>query len=607
MQAAIGDGGTSRVPVRWAPSWAHSAGVGQHGCDGAHRPDAGGCEGGDGLRPEQLATTRIHGTNRRFIVLAYHAGMRRLLLVGIAMAAGCGPHDGNHGDDGGGDDAAVDARVAPHAFSGPYDDFPGDPVIDTGAPTDAPGLFGDPTSGDPTGGPCLAEPEIGTLFPRNWLRPRFSWMPMAGENLYELRLTTANETNPLVVYTTATTWTMPAAMWTNLATPIVDQPITVAIRGATYDGTALTDGPSLGSSGDIAIAAVEAPGAIVYWTTTGGSALRGFHVGDESVVDIVRPSTAGSGVLCVGCHSSTPDGQFVGFSASPVGDNGDPTAFALRTADGNSTAPTFVTAQAQTLMARQNQEQPAFSPRHWEDGDRVGVTMYPTGSGFEIIWTDLETTSTAQDTGWGIIARDGDDNHAAYASFAHETDQLLYVSSPDVASGVTVHHGDLATVPYNDRLGGTAADLPGASTAEWNEYYPTFSPDDAFVAYNRVADGASSYNDSAAEVFVIPGAGGTPVRLAANDPPACSGRTSPGVTNSWPRWAPSVGTHGGRSYYWLIFSSTRSAGGNPQLYITPVVEDGGAITSYPALYLWNQPAAENNHTPAWDVFDIPVP
>ena len=67
----------------------------------------------------------------------------------------------------------------------------------------------------------------------------------------------------------------------------------------------------------------------------------------------------------------------------------------------------------------------------------------------------------------------------------------------DVASGVTVHHGNLMTVPYNNRAGGTATPITGAATSTFNEYYPTFSPDDTYVAYNRVADGASSYNNDA--------------------------------------------------------------------------------------------------------------
>ena len=130
------------------------------------------------------------------------------------------------------------------------------------------------------------------------------------------------------------------------------------------------------------------------------------------------------------------------------------------------------------------------------------------------------------------------------------------------------------------------------------------------------------YNQSSAEVSVVPAGGGVPTRLKANDPAACSGITSPGVTNSWPKWSPDVEScPDGNTYYWLVFSSTREnipfnaanlqngvAGPTSQLYITGVVVDGsGTITTYPALYLWNQPAGENNHTPAWDYFAIPPP
>jgi hypothetical protein len=539
--------------------------------------------------------------------------MRCWLVFPALVVLACGGPSSSRPDGGGDDDPddapAIDATLI-DADLGPYEDFPPDPIIDTDngstAPPNAGDLFGDPSTGSPNGGPCLVEPEIGTLYPNNWLRPRFSWAATGGQNLFELRITTPTQTSPLVVYTTATRWTMPLAMWTGLALHSADTPLTVTVRGAVWNGTTLTTPPARGSTGDIAIAAVEAPGAIVYWTTTGGSALRGFHVGDETVRDIVRPANAGAGVLCIGCHSSTPDGEFVGFSASPVGNNGDPTRLGLRSADGTGVEPPFISAAARTLMDRQNQEQPAFSKLHWEPGDRVAVTMFPVGGRFEITWTDLETASAAQGVGWNVMARSGDTGAAAYASFFHLEDRLLYVSAPTVASGVTVTQGNLAVIPYNDRAGGVSTPVNGASTTQYNEYYPTISPDDRLIAFNRVNNGVSSYNASAAEVFVILSDGGTPVRLAANDPPACSGRTSPGVTNSWPKWAPAVTDHAGKRYYWLTFSSTRGPSGNPQLYITPVVDENNVLTTYPSLYLWNQPPTENNHTPAWDDFDIVI-
>ena len=80
-----------------------------------------------------------------------------------------------------------------------------------------------------------------------------------------------------------------------------------------------------------------------------------------------------------------------------------------------------------------------------------------------------------------------------------------------------------------------------------------------------------------------------------------------------------------KAYYWLVFSSARKYPGRgdfvmetneysapdtrpSQLYLTAIVvdTDTGAITSYPAIHLWNQSAQATNLTPAWDYFRIPV-
>ncbi|MGN6520100.1 MAG: TolB family protein [Dokdonella sp.] len=472
-----------------------------------------------------------------------------------------------------------------------FHDFPPDPIIDAGAPADSPTLFGVP--GAPGGGPCLADPAVGTLFPNNWQRPRFTWIPAGGENLFELRLTAQNQAHALVVYTTASSWTMPANIWTALTQHTVDRAITVSVRGATYASGSLTSGPESGSTGAVRIAPVPASGAIVYWTGAPGGALtRGFRIGDETVKDIFGAADVSGG--CFGCHAATPDGAFVGFSAGPGGGPG----LALLSADGQHLTPSFISASAQTLMARPDQDAPSFSAQHWTSGDRIALTMYQSN----IIWTDLEAASAAQGTGWGIVARAGETANAASASFAHTSDDIVYVSTPDpVALGVTVTNGDIRVVPYNDRAGGTPVTVVASAD---NEYYPAFSPDDHYIAYDRAPVGTSSYNNPQAEVYVSRASGGQPVRIAANDPVACTGQASPGVTNSWPRWSPATSDSSGRRYYWLTFSSTRR-GGITQIYVAPVVDDGNALLTYPALYPWNQAPGDASHTPVWGDFAIP--
>ncbi|HEY2517502.1 MAG TPA: hypothetical protein VGI39_41800, partial [Polyangiaceae bacterium] len=182
-------------------------------------------------------------------------------------------------------------------------------------------------------------------------------------------------------------------------------------------------------------------------------------------------------------------------------------------------------------------------------------------------------------------------------------------------SGTNTPDGLLYTVPFSGGQGGPAAPVKGASDATYLQCDPSFSRDDKFISFNRIpmnlasASSPSSYNNPNSEVFIVPATGGTATRVAANDPPACLGKKSPGILNSWAKWSPEVLSVCGNTYYWFVFSSSRDPGADgPQLYIAPIVVDGsGNITTYSAIYFWNQPEDEHNHTPAWDVFKLPPP
>jgi hypothetical protein len=496
--------------------------------------------------------------------------------------------------------------------TGPFDDFPAAPVVDMSAPANAASLFGaaDGGSGSGTGGPCLFEPEPDTLFPNDWLRPRFNWSATGGQNLFEIRLHTTAEVNDLLVYTATAPWEMPKTMWTGLAANAVGVPITVTIRGAVLNGTTLAGPPTVGSVQTMTIAPAPAAGSIVYWTTTGGSALKGFSAGDETVVLALQPSqvqmqSAGGTVTCIGCHTATPDGDYAGFTAEGPWGN----ALGSVQAANVGAPPPFLGAGA---LATLTSEAPlgiqTYSGAHWSTGDHVMVTPFHDSPGNMLAWIDLEATTAGMGTSYGAIARNGDPNDVGAPTWSHDGNTIVYVSTNAELTG-RLDNGiaDLYSVPYNNRQGGTATPIPGASDPTLEEYYPAFSADDAYLGFDRIPAGNTMYNQPLAEVFVIPAAGGTATRLAANDPAACTGKTSPGVTNSWPKWSPQVTAVDGKSYYWMIFSSTRDPMGNPQLYITGVVVDGTTIETHGALYLWNQPSSENNHTPAWDYFMIPPP
>jgi mono/diheme cytochrome c family protein len=485
--------------------------------------------------------------------------------------------------------------------SGPYLDFPANPILDTSGGALPPGIEGDfatPAGPVGEGGPCLVDPPVGALFPRDWLRPRFTFVG-APESVAELRLHAELEAHDLVVYTAGSSWTMPQEMWSALSQHLVDQPITVSVRS--LDPSLSPRQPLQGSLGTITIAPAPASGSIVYWTTAGGSALKGFTVGDDAVASVLRPSQASSGTACIGCHASTPDGKYVAFSDSPEALTGDPAHIEMRTVDGSAQDALFITPAVRSLLDRTVQQLPAFSRAHWTAGDRIMVSLYNG----QIAWTNLEPTGEAEGEGWGMIARTGDPGlEASHPAMSHDGASIVYTSAPRVTPAGHVGEGDIYMVPFGRAPSAEAHAVLGASEPDQNEFYPVFSADDRWIAYTRLPNDEGSYSNPQSEIFVVPAAGGMPVRLSANDPPVCANETSPGLTNSWPKWSPEVVQVGGKSYYWLIFSSRRGAN-NPQLYVTAMVVEDNRVSTYPALYLWNQPPDEGNHTPAWDVFQIP--
>jgi len=488
------------------------------------------------------------------------------------------------------------------ALPPPLTDFPADPIIDSSAPANAPALF-DGSTPRVGGAPCIASPIAGTLMPRNWLRPRVELTPAAGENLFEIDLAVPGFAHTLRVFTRNPATALPADLWNRLRTSVVDQPITVTARALTTDAAgAVQLTPSAAAQTTFSVAPVDAPGKIVYWALaddmgTKVGSLKGFGIGEEGVRDVLVPSQVASRTsseTCVGCHTATPDGDGVGFSMGPTNYFGNLADIRQGT---TGALPSYANAGAMSTI-RTLRGIPAYSKGHWSAGDRV-VLLSDTGT---LNWVQVDGTAH------GTLARTGDANKATEPAWSHDGNTVVYVSATSLTDGrLADGPADLYSVPYANRAGGTAKPLTGASDPGATEFYPSFSPDDSLIAFTRISGSGSSYSNPAAEVFVVPSAGGTAIRLAANDAAACQATlASPGLTNDWPKWSPHATTANGKTYYWLTFSSKRMGTANAQLYVTALVADGtGKLTSYPALYLWNQPAADGNHTPSWDDFSIP--
>jgi hypothetical protein len=576
----------------------------------------------------------------------------------------------------------------PSNCNGTCDDFGGGPFGPDGTsssvPSGATQIFGNGSSG--SSGPCLYEPEDKTLFPNNWLRARFSWTGTG--DLYELRVTAPNQQDPLVVYTAETSWTMPQKMWTQLGIDSNDMPLTVTISSSSHGGA-----PQAGTTTIFTIAPVGASGNLVYWSPTGSTnagtgmvgntVLSGFSVGDDKIkqvlvpTDLVSPAptstpywmTMGNdykerAVTCIGCHTSTPDGNFIGFNdAWPWGG-----VLASAAPGSMGIPPTFIKAGGFAALIQPWLGIQTYTTNHWADGDHVVVAPLGTcgsgqlcasGSSVDadqqpgLAWFDLENTgpyagmsdpaTTLKGSAWNWIVPPDTTNkiYAAAPSWSRQLndDFIVYTGTSNVKSGRlgsgTAH---LYQVAYSKTATQKPTPIPGdGSDPSYAQYYGTLSSDDAYIVFDRIPAATAAanhpsldstatgcnpspcvwegmYMQPATELYVMLAAGGTATRLAANDPPQCPGqKTSPGINNTWAKWSPEASPGGnGSTYYWLIFSSWRQGMVDPktgspiaQLFMTVIVKpEAGPLQTYPAVYLWNQPANISNFTPAWDVFKI---
>jgi len=534
------------------------------------------------------------------------------------QASTAGPQIGAGGHGGAG------TTVVIQPCNGTCTDFPAAPIVTGGAPSNAATMFG---GSGTAAAPCLTEPEDGSLFPNNWLRPRVK-VSAPGAKVMEIRFHADKEANDLVVYTAQDSWAMDKTIWLALASHVVEQSITVSVRALGASGL------TAAATASFTIAPVRAGGQMVYWALRGFDAsnsdneeLFGFSVGDESVGSVlkvaqVQQTSSGVSVGCIGCHTATPDGSFVGFTGNYPWPN------ALASVEPGSTGamPGFLANAGISTLTQDWHGIISFSGKHWAAGDHIAITSLstqPVDPRANLVWMEIESGMS------GVLARQGDPSGAAAPNFSHDGTRIVYTSTNANQDGrMGVGTADLYTIPFADRAGGAATPVAGAADASFAEYYPAFSPDDQLIAFNRLPQADASvtptgqpydggmYLNPAAEIWVVPGAGGQAIRLRANDPPACTPPVKPntrvypnktGWDNSWAKWSPEVGVAGDSQYYWLIFSSYRYDISPPrgQLYMTAVVVSEVRVDTYPAIYLWNQDLATSNHTPAWDAFKIP--
>jgi hypothetical protein len=515
-------------------------------------------------------------------------------------------------------------------------------------------------------------PNNNVLLPPNMNSLSVQWTPYGGYQTYEVDF--SNSVTDTRIITKCSTQTMDTsqpsaasggcdveltqAEWTLLVNANRgSSPITITVRGTT-DGTCATKSMN---SIKFSFASEDIHGAIYYWKSTITSNGTGGQIWEKSFGDTTPESQVtgvGGGALgssCNGCHVLSRDGQrMVVYSDDDDSDDeySDVTGSLIDMANKMAIGTAYA--------GRGTGQPPGFS------------TMSPTHA-YYLTTDGLGTSPTNNFTLWNgntgvqssTITFGNSADRPTMPDWSPDGKTVVYdlpnaVATWDGIAGFGARldddhmfGGSLWTLPYN---GNGAFGTPSVflQSGGENNYYPSYSPDGQFIAFDRApastavssisgclnagSPGALCPNDSfsnpAARLMLTSATkGSTVIDLEqANG----STKASPvNLSNSWPRWSPFVQTYQGNKLLWIAFSSTRDYGllvrnhltgmyqcypadayqlpggahhstfdakcQQPKLWMAAInlSDVSGTDPSFPAFYLPFQDITTHNHTPQW--------
>jgi hypothetical protein len=432
-------------------------------------------------------------------------------------------------------------------------------------------------------------PPTGVMLPPNTNSLEFHFIPGAGQTLF--RFTFRAPTTTLVVYTPCTpvgagcVFTPDPTFWSNLvAYARGTAPVTWTVEGV----NASTLGSPIGISPvqQLSFSEQDLRGGLYYWNT--GGSLERFDYGFPNSPRQTYLSPGNVGATCVGCHVISRQGnQIVVGKNAPL-----PTAaYDVR----NVVTKTVNQSMTGPLSGSSNFF--SFSP------DEAHLL---TSTGTSISWLRLISGQSTQVTNNGAMPDWSPDGR--HMVFARPGFSIPFGGSIGVSSA------SLQTMRFN----GTGFDAPQqlVGAGGQNNYYPTYSPDNEWILFNKSPGNRASASNATidpndggipdGELWTVRATGGTPIRL--------SKATDPGAT-SWPKWAPVRHHSASGQVLWFTFSSGRAYGlrlgqyEQVQLWMVafdPARAATGQDPTYPAFWLPFQDISSSNHIGQWST-EVPRP
>lgn len=490
--------------------------------------------------------------------------------------------------------AACSDDSAAEGDGGALDDIVGNPSgevtrLAPGTAPSAPEHFRGAPVSDPARAVTVLYPLDRVLFPRNVHPADVQWEP-TGEagDLYRVRF--AGALPVVTAYVTHTgagfhhDYALDADAWRQLAVGSGGREVTLTVDRWDHARDEVIAGPPV----RMRFARGSIAGAVYYWT------LGAFHGTEGRILRVVQgadtpprvenfmpmPPPRRDGDRCAACHGLSRDGNRLALS---LGDGQFGGVYDV-TADLSGPTPT-----------------PVFT------FDRSWFYAAFNRDGTRIFMTDASQRASLLDGANGRVIASDELPHATHPAWSPDGARVAFIAAANDAWNLD--RGDLTSMAAldGDRFGPAqtlhrGADLASAPEGGVMDAYPTFSPDGRLVAFQHGTRVLLSAAGATGALYVIPAAGGAPVRLS----------NASGASDAWyPNFTPfTTAADAGEPVYWLLFYGRRDYGNSlagtrgthrRQIWVSAVSTraDGGVDPSNVPYWLPGQEVTQENASAFW--------